>query len=44
MGNKGKAAVNARSPNVSRGAEMPDGRASVWIAVALAPLFGIPAS
>ena len=42
-GQQGKSGgERARSPNASRGAEMPDGRASVWIAVALAPLFGIP--
>jgi hypothetical protein len=42
-GQQGKSGgERARSPNASRGAEMSDGRASVWIAVALAPLFGIP--
>ena len=38
-GQQGKSGgERARSPNASRGAEMPDGRASVWIAVALARL------
>jgi len=45
MDDRGKSGgERARSPNASRGAEMPGGRASVWIAVALAPLSGRPAS
>jgi hypothetical protein len=41
MNDRGKSGgERARSPNASRGAEMLGSRASVWSAVALAPLSG----